>query len=143
MGMLANSMMTPLLALVIWTFVMWVWLMVTRFSAVGKMGLKPQDLRRPPMLNQLPESAQCVADNYNHLHEQPTLFYALCVYSHLVGVHDGLNVGLAWAYVGLRVAHSVVQATRNVVMVRFSLFLLASLSLMVIAGRNLVALFST
>ena len=32
---------------------------------------------------------------------------------------DGFNTILAWAYVGLRVAHSIVQATINRVIIRF------------------------
>jgi hypothetical protein len=54
-----------------------------------------------------------VADNYNHLHEQPTLFYALALGAQLVGADDTVNVGLAWAYVAVRVVHSLVQASRN------------------------------
>ena len=81
-----------------------------------------------------------VADNYNHLHEQPVVFYALAIYSHLVGVADPLNIGLAWAYVILRVAHSIFQATVNFVPVRFVLFSLSSIVLIVMAVRNLLAL---
>jgi hypothetical protein len=82
-----------------------------------------------------------VADNYNHLHEQPTVFYALCIYSHLAGVADEINAGLAWSYVGIRVVHSLIQITTNFVPLRFVVFNIGSLVLMIIAGRNVAALF--
>jgi hypothetical protein len=79
-----------------------------------------------------------VADNYNHLHEQPTIFYALMFFAASTGGGDDFALRLAWAYVLLRVVHSLVQATFNRVVVRFSLFALASLVLMVFTVRELV-----
>ena len=69
------------------------------------------------------------------------IFYALCVYSHLQGLEDTVNIALAWGYVGLRVLHSLVQATTNYVPLRFNLFLLGSVLLIGLAGRNVLALF--
>jgi len=88
----------------------------------------------------LPTNVRVVAENYNHLHEQPTLFYALAIYSHLVGVADPINIYLAWGYVALRVAHSVAQIILKKVMIRFSLFALSSVLLIIMAVRNLLAL---
>jgi hypothetical protein len=82
-----------------------------------------------------------VADNYNHLHEQPTIFYALCVYSHLAGVVDPINVGLAWAYVVIRVVHTLIQVTSNFVPLRFVVFNIGSLVLVGMAVRNVLGLF--
>jgi hypothetical protein len=82
-----------------------------------------------------------VADNYNHLHEQPTIFYALCVYSHLAGVVDGFSVGLAWAYVAIRILHSFIQVTTNFVPLRFVVFNIGSLVLMILAVVNVLGLF--
>jgi hypothetical protein len=135
-----QSMMTPVLILVSWTLVMWVWMYATRLPAMQKAGIDPAKVKDKADFAGLPLSVRQVADNYNHLHEQPVLFYALCLYSHLVGVADPLNVGLAWGYVGLRIAHSVFQATVNFVPVRFALFLFASICLFAIAIRNLMAL---
>ena len=61
--------------------------------------------------------------------EQPTLFYAIVFALVLMGFDHPINVYLAWAYVGLRILHSIVQATVNVVRVRFLVFLLATLCL--------------
>jgi hypothetical protein len=68
----------------------------------------------------LPPEVARVADNYNHLHEQPTLFYALALAAQLAGAADAVSVGLAWAYVALRVVHSLIQATVNVIPLRFA-----------------------
>lgn len=139
--MLANI-MTPVLALIVWTFVIWVWLYATRLPAMRAARIDPKRIKRKSDLDALPVSVQQIADNYNHLHEQPTLFYALAIYSHLVGVADGLNVALAWTYVALRIVHSLIQCTANFVPVRFFVFAGASVVLMVIAARNLIALFA-
>ena len=131
----------PVLALIVWTLVMWLWMYATRIPAMQKAQINPDDARHPgTYVNKMPANVRSVADNYNHLHEQPVVFYALAIYSHLVGVADPLNVGLAWAYVILRVAHSIFQATINFIPVRFALFALSSVVLIVIAVRNLLAL---
>lgn len=135
-----QSMMTPVLILISWTLVMWVWMYATRIPAMQKAGIDAGKIKQKGDLDVLPIGVRQIADNYNHLHEQPVLFYALAIYSHLVGVADPLNVGLAWAYVLLRVAHSVFQALINFVPARFGLFLFASLCVFAIAIRNLIAL---
>jgi hypothetical protein len=132
--------LTPALALIVWTFVLWFWLYATRIPAMRALGIDPATVKRKEDLDPLPMSARQVADNYNHLHEQPTVFYALVFYSYLVGVADPLNVGLAWSYVALRIAHSLIQATFNFVPLRFVVFALASLVLMILTARNVWAL---
>jgi hypothetical protein len=76
------------------------------------------------------DQVQWKAHNYNHLTEQPTLFYAIALTLALLNFGGGINLYLAWAYVALRVAHSLVQATSNVVRWRFYLFLAASFCLL-------------
>lgn len=134
------SILTPVFALIIWTLIVWCWMYATRIPAMQKAKINPQDATHPGSLSVLPSSVRAVADNYNHLHEQPTLFYALAIYSHLVGVADPLNIWLAWIYVALRVVHSLVQIVAQRVMIRFGVFMIASAALFVIAGRNLWAL---
>ena len=138
--MIESQILQPVVALMVWTMIMWLWMYATRIPAMQKAGLKPAELKEKSQLDVLPRSVRQVADNYNHLHEQPVVFYALAIYSHLVGVADPLNIGLAWAYVILRVAHSIFQATVNFVPVRFVLFSLSSIVLIVMAVRNLLAL---
>lgn len=136
-----TSMLTPVLALVVWTFVIFVWMYATRIPAMNKAGIVAGRIKRKSDLDALPVSATQVADNYNHLHEQPTVFYALAVYSHLTGVADPLNVGLAWGYVGLRIVHSLIQCTYNFVPHRFLVFVTSSAVLAIIALRNVAHLF--
>jgi hypothetical protein len=134
-----QSILTPVLALICWTFVMWLWMYATRIPAMQKAGIDAGKIQQKGELDVLPIEVKRIADNYNHLHEQPTVFFALAFYSHLVGVADELNVMLAWAYVALRVAHSLIQASWNYVPVRFLAFILSSLVLIVMAARNVWA----
>lgn len=134
-----TSIMHPVLGLILWTFVIWMWMYATRIPAMRAAGIDPAKLKQKGELEVLPIKVKQIADNYNHLHEQPTVFYALAIYSHLVGVHDPLNIGLAWGYVALRIAHSLIQCTGNFVPVRFVVFASSSVVLMVIAARNVIA----
>ena len=131
-----HGMIGPVLALVGWTFVMWFWMYVTRIPAMQRAKIDLEEVSRTGVKLELPPEISRVADNYNHLHEQPTLFYALAFAAQVGGAADPLNVGLAWAYVALRVVHSLVQATKNVIMVRFTVFALGSFVLMVLFGRT-------
>lgn len=123
-----TTILTPVLALVAWSLVMWLWMYATRIPAMQKAKIDPQEAARTRTLN-LPGPAQWPADNYNHLMEQPTIFYALVFYVYLSGAETGLNIALAWGYVALRVVHSLIQATFNLVMARFLVFSLATLCL--------------
>ncbi|MFT4519457.1 MAG: hypothetical protein ACI9JM_001853 [Halioglobus sp.] len=134
-----NAILTPVLALITWTMVIWAWMYALRIPAMQAAQIDPQDAQHPGSLSVLPSNVRRVADNYNHLHEQPTVFYALAFYSALAGTGAGAIVSLAWLYVGLRVVHSLIQCTANKVMLRFSVFALSSLVLIGIAVLNLLA----
>lgn len=125
-----SPILAPVVALVAWTMVMWAWMYVTRIPAIqkAKMKLDPNAPRGEQMAT-LPASVRWKADNYNHLFEQPTIFYAIALALAQVGAGDGINLKLAWAYVILRVVHSLVQALINKIELRFSVFFLSSLLL--------------
>jgi hypothetical protein len=131
------------MALVLWTFVMWLWLYATRLPAMikGKIVYDPQ---RPAseFLDKIPPRARWKADNYNHLHEQPTIFYAVAITLAMLGAGGGLNATLAWIYVALRVAHSLVHATVNKVEIRFAIFVAASIVLLILAVNAALILFA-
>jgi hypothetical protein len=131
----------PVLALAGWTFVMWVWMYATRIPAMRAARIDLAELSRTGRKLELPPKVSRVADNYNHLHEQPTLFYAVALAAQLAGVADATNVGLAWAYVASRVVHSLVQATGNVIPVRFAVFSLGSLLLLALLVRTALRVF--
>jgi hypothetical protein len=139
---LTHSLLTPMLALVILSLVVWAVMVATRLPALAKAGIRPQGARYTSDLSVLPAPARDVADNYRHLMEQPTIFYALVTYTYLAGHQDGLNIGLAWSYVGLRVIHSIVQTTANIVVVRFYLFVLSTAVVILIAARDAIDLFT-
>jgi hypothetical protein len=139
--MYAHGMIAPVLALVLWSLLIWVWLYATRIPAMRRAGIKPQAGAPAGAVRALlPESANKIADNYNHLMEQPTIFYATAFAAHLAGAADGVNIGFAWAYVALRVAHSLVQCTANIVLARFAIFALSTLALAALAIRTLLML---
>jgi hypothetical protein len=133
-------MLTPMLTLITWTFVIWLWMYATRIPAMQKAGIDPGKIKQKAELDVLPVAVKQVADNYNHLHEQPVIFYALVTYCQLTGLGDRTNTMLAWTYVGLRVVHSLIQCTINYVPARFTVFTLASLTLFAITVRCWLAL---
>jgi len=135
-----NGILTPALALIVWTLIVWGWMYATRIPAMQKAKIDPQSAIHPGSLSVLPVSARVVADNYNHLHEQPTIFYALVFYTHLAGAADSFNIMLAWTYVGARIAHSLAQIILRVVAVRFVIFAFGSLVLAAMAVRDLMQL---
>lgn len=131
-----SPILAPVIALVLWSFVMGAWLYATRIPAITKRKIV-YDPHRPAeeFHAQLPAQVRWKADNYNNLMEQPTLFYAVALTLAVLGAGAGLNAAMAWLYVGLRIAHSLVQATVNVVMIRFAIFMAASLVLLVLSIR--------
>ena len=139
---MVHLILQPVIALVLWSMVMWGWLYVTRVPAMLKTRPKlDPTLPRDVMLGGLPPRVRWKADNYNHLMEQPTLFYATMLTLAVLEQGDALTLGLAWAYVVLRVLHSLIQALVNVILVRFSVFMIASGVLVVLALRAAMAVF--
>lgn len=125
-----SPILAPVVALIAWSMVMWLWMYVTRIPAIQKMKMKlDSNAPRGEQMNTLPANVRWKADNYNHLMEQPTIFYAIALTLAIIGAGDGINLELAWAYVGLRVVHSLVQSLINKIELRFALFFLSSLVL--------------
>ena len=136
--MIGMDILQPVVALMIWTMIMWVWMYATRIPAMQKnpdidanrlVGATGASLRA-----MLPERVNWKADNYNHLHEQPTVFYAVGIVLAIIGAGDGIPALLAWIYTGLRIIHTIVQVTANRVMARFVLFAISSAVLMALIG---------
>lgn len=134
----------PVVALIAWTLVMMTWMLVTRLPAMSAAGI---DLRKlvgskgGDADRALPPAIQWKAHNYNHLLEQPTLFYAVCGVLAITGGGNGVNAWIAWSYVGFRIAHSLVQATFNRVSVRFLFFVLSSLALVALTLHAAMSVF--
>ncbi len=138
----SQSLLHAVLAMGLLTLVMFLWMYATRLPAFSRAKLDPQEAMHPGTYHdRIPSEVRRVADNYNHLFEAPTLFYAVAITIVLLGLADGLHVIAAWAYVGLRVLHSLVQATVNKVVVRFSLFALSWVALGTMLVRAVLAAF--
>jgi len=134
----------PVVALAAWTMVMWLWMYATRIPAIRARNLDPDSLAHDPgasLDTLLPPKVQWKAHNYNHLHEAPTVFYAIAIVLAIIGHGDGYDALLGWIYVAARVIHSLVQATVNRVVVRFAVFAFSSLVLMILIVRAAVAVF--
>jgi hypothetical protein len=132
----STEILAPVTALLLWTCVVWAWMYITRLPAIGKMGMKMDpDLPNGQQMSELPPRVRWKADNYNHLLEQPTLFYAVSLTLALLGAGEGTNVTLAWCYVALRVVHTLQQTLWNKIEVRFTLFSLSSLVLIAMVVR--------
>ena len=129
-----SPILAPVVALVAWTLIIMLWMAISRGKAFKAMGVNfgniPRGSRGANLDGRAPDEAQWPSHNYNHLMEQPTIFYAIALTLALMDFGGGINSWLAWGYVGFRVAHSLVQCTVNIVAIRFPLFMLASLCLL-------------
>ena len=142
--MIGVGTLPPVIALAAWTMVMWAWMYWTRIPALTAAKVDPDALARDPDVKLdkvLPPQVQWKAHNYNHLHEAPTVFYAVALVLALVGEGDGLSALLAWLYVVLRVIHSLIQAIANRVVWRFAVFVISSVVLTALVVRAAVAVF--
>jgi hypothetical protein len=133
-------MIAPVLALIAWSLFMLVWLYAARIPAMFGLGLSPADFKTRSGLEKLPPEVNAVANNYSHLMEQPTLFYALCLAIQIGPFTDEVFRILAWIYVILRIVHSLIQATSNIVIMRFMIFICSTLVLAVMTFRAWLAL---
>ena len=132
----------PVLALVLWTLVMWIWMYALRLPAFAKYKINPDDARHPGTYSdRLPAHVRSAADNYNHLHEQPTIFYALMFFIALTGGNDNAAALAAWIYVGLRILHSFVQVLVGKVALRFLVFAAGTFCLFFLAIKEALRIF--
>jgi hypothetical protein len=132
-----SPILAPAAVLVLWSLIMLFWMAGTRLPALSKVGIDlataPPGGRGQDIDPQMPPSIAWKSHNYTHLMEQPTIFYATVGILALAGAGTGVNVTLAWGYVGLRIVHSIWQSTVNKVSIRFALFLLSTICLLVMA----------
>lgn len=137
----ARSILHAIFGMGLLTLIMAAWMSVARDRAMRHAGVKLQDAAHTRNLaDRLPSSARRVADNYNHLFEAPTVFYAVALAIIVGGIADPLYAACAWAFLGCRVLHSLVQATINRVWLRATLYGLSWIPLAVmILGPILTA----
>jgi hypothetical protein len=132
-----QEILKPVAVLAGWTMIIWIWMYTKRIPAMNRAEIDANELvgttggsLRADLIAKGEIKASWIADNYNHLHEAPTVFYATALTLAIIGAGNVvMNVYIAWIYVGFRIAHSVWQATVNRVIVRFVLFAASSLAL--------------
>ncbi len=139
--MQASPLILPVMLLAAWSMFMWLWMYITRIPAIIKARMiMDSNAPRGEQMNLLPPQVRWKADNYNHLMEQPTLFYAVVLGLVLSGLDGQSNQVLAWLYVGSRVIHSLIQAMTNIIKWRFSIFIVSSLFLIGLIVNGIRAL---
>jgi len=136
--MYEHGMITPVVALVAWSLLMLIWLYITRFMGMARFKLKPGAVTKE-QIDALPGWVKNPAANYTHLMETPTLFYALCFSLQFLDQAHPINIGLAWLYVTIRVVHSIVQATFNLIPLRFLLFVASAVVLVMLTVHAAIA----
>lgn len=134
---MSTAILAPAAILVLWSLIMLAWMAGTRLPAIKASGSdlssSPPGGRGQDLEGVLPDKINWKAHNYAHLMEQPTIFYATVVILALAEAGTGLNLWLAWIYAGLRIVHSLWQATVNLVNIRFLIFSLSTVCLLIMA----------
>ena len=127
----------PAAVLILWSLVVLLWVVLTRFPAFAKLGMDVSKAgpgtRYVDVEPNMPTKVNWVSHNYTHLMEQPTLFYAVVAVLAIAGDTSAANVALAWGYAGLRIAHSLWQGLVNTLPVRIILFTLSTFCLIALA----------
>ena len=139
-----NAILGPVATLALWSMVMWAWMYATRIPAMSRAKIDAAKMvggTGKGLDDVLPQEVQWKAHNYNHLHEQPTVFYATALALALMDQGGGFNLTLAWIYVGLRVIHSLFQSLVNRVVVRFAIFFTSSIVLAALVLHAVMAAF--
>ena len=128
-----SPILAPVVALVGWSLLIMLWMLASRLGEFRRLGVSlgniPNGARGVDLEGRAEPNAQWKSHNYNHLMEQPTIFYAIALALALMDAGGGINYWLAWGYVGLRMVHSLIQCTVNVVRYRLPVFILATLCL--------------
>lgn len=134
--MISQTILQPVVALLTLNFVVFFWMYATRLPAIAKSDIAMDPtVPMADLMAKLPANVRWKADNYNHLLEQPTMFYAVALTLAVLGAGSELNTTLAWAYVGLRLAHTLIQTLWNKIEIRFAVFFLSSLVLAALVFR--------
>ena len=132
----------PVLVVGLLTMVMAIWMFITRVPAMKKLRIHPQKGRNTSELRALlPDEVTRISNNYNHLFEQPVIFYMVVISIAILGHVDAIHVYCAWAYAIVRIVHSFVQATLDIVMLRFVIFILSWIILSTMLIREALMMF--
>lgn len=140
--MFYKPILLPLLAQVLLTFLVWVYMYFTRFREINRKNIDPQSLADRASLQALLTSSATPADNFKNLFELPVLFYVAILLSLTLLIQDNLLVLLAWAFVILRAVHSLIHCTYNRVLHRFTAYVASAFVLFLMWARLAMFVFS-
>jgi hypothetical protein len=130
-----EAIFSPFFATIFLTFLVWVYMYIRRIGFIRNSNISPQDLSASKLAQFSPPEVSNPSDNLKNLFEIPVLFYALVLYLFMTKQVDGVYVNAAWIFVVFRALHSAVHCTFNFIMLRFYLYLLATLAVWFIAIR--------
>jgi hypothetical protein len=133
--MFFKPLLLPLLAQVLLTFLVWAYMYYTRLKETSGSRIHPQKLSTRSQARSLLTSSAAQADNLQNLFEMPVLFYTAILLSLILMLQDAVLVQLAWAYVILRVVHSLIHCSYNRVIHRFAAYLASCLVLLLMWAR--------
>lgn len=111
----------PVFALAAWTSLVLLMIPIARFRAAFRREVGPEDFRYGESAA-VPAQVSLPNRNYMNLLELPLLFYVVCLIIYVTGSINTSLLTVAWAYVALRVAHSLVHLTYNNVIHRLLVF---------------------
>jgi hypothetical protein len=126
----------PMLAMMVLTLLVWLYMFVVRVGFAQKNKLDIEQFKTPADVQALiPGDESASSNNFKNLFELPVIFYALCLYLTVTLQVDSFYVNCAWAFVVLRVLHSLIHCSYNKVAHRFAVYILSSIALWVMVVR--------
>ena len=129
--MLSTAILLPLFTLAGWTALVLLLIGFTRVRAGQRRQIVPDDFKYGESAA-VPPQVSIPNRNYMNLLELPVLFYVVCVLLYVSAASTPLMLGLAWAYVALRVVHSLIHLTYNQVIHRLIVFVASNVTLLVL-----------
>lgn len=126
----AQLILLPMLGMMLLTLVVWVTMYIQRIGYCIRNRVRTQDLTTPDRVAELiPAPVSYSAYNFRNLLELPVLFYVLCLFLYVANSVDEWYLIAAWLFVALRVVHSVIHCTVNIVIWRFVVYFVSALAL--------------
>jgi hypothetical protein len=133
----------PFFAMLFLTAAVWIYMYIRRISFIAANKLGQSELSIPGELaRRSPPEVSTPSDNLKNLFEIPVIFYALVLYLFVTHQVDTIYLGAAWVFVAFRVLHSAMHCTLNIIMVRFYLYLAATLAVWFMVVRAALGYFS-
>lgn len=133
--MTQNAIFSPFFAMVFITLIVWVYIYIRRISFITSRKLNSKELEPAAFAQISPPSVSNPSDNLKNLFEIPVIFYTLILYLFVTKQVDAVYVNAAWVFVAFRALHSAVHCTFNLIMLRFYLYLFATMAIWFIAIR--------